>query len=150
MGGQVTPAPPFLAYLDANAIIQFIEVDGTPFASLMRHVEAGALYLFTSELTLAEVLVKPLRDELVALIELYERLLTGSEKLAVLPVTRAVLRSSAEVRANAGNKGPDAIHIATALSASCNLFISSDARLRLPSSMTRLDIDAAAVWSPHT
>lgn len=138
---------PVLAYLDANAIIQSVEVDGRPLASLTRHVEQGALRLHTSELTLAEVLVKPLREGAANLIRLYEGLLTPSEALSVLPITREILRASAELRAGVGNKGPDAIHVATALSASCSVFISSDARLRLPEGMTRLDTDAATLWN---
>jgi len=135
-------------YLDANAIIQSIETDGAPLAMLMSHVERGGVSLFTSELSLAEVLVRPLKEGQDQLVELYERLLAPQERLSVLPISRAILRSSAEIRAMLGNKGPDAIHVATARATSCTLFVSSDTRLRLPDGMTRMEPAGVAQWEP--
>ena len=56
-------------------------------------------------------------------------------------IDRAVLRRSAEIRATLGNKGADAIHIATALLADCSILLSSDQRLRLPSSLTQIELN---------
>ena len=66
----------------------------------------------------------------------YTELLTPSDRLAVLPVDRAILVEAARQRAALGMPMPDAIHVATALAAGCELFLTNDRRLKLPSELT--------------
>ena len=128
------------AYLDTNAIIRFIESEDDGLLHVFEQAAAGQLRLVTSELTLAEVLVGPLKDGDARLVEIYEGFLAGGAGLEIRPIDRAVLRQSAEIRATLGNKGADAIHIATALLADCSILLSSDQRLRLPSSLTQIGL----------
>jgi predicted nucleic acid-binding protein len=56
-------------YLDSNAVIRFIESAETTIAPVFDRARIGLARIFTSELTLAEVLVAPFRNaehELVA------------------------------------------------------------------------------------
>ncbi|NBJ11769.1 type II toxin-antitoxin system VapC family toxin [Microvirga arsenatis] len=128
------------AYLDANAVIRFVESEDDGLLFLFEQAAAGLLQLVTSELTLAEVLVGPLKDGDQKLAGIYEEFLTSDETLEIRPVDRSVLRRSAEIRATLGNKGPDAIHIATALLTECSLFFSSDQRLRLPANLKQIEL----------
>jgi predicted nucleic acid-binding protein len=128
------------AYLDANAVIRFVESEDDGLLFLFEQAAAGLLQLVTSELTLAEVLVGPLKDGDQKLANIYEEFLASGEALEIRPVDRSVLRGSAEIRATLGNKGPDAIHIATALLTECSLFSSSDRRLRLPANLKQIEI----------
>lgn len=105
-------------YLDANVFVYAVEgfPEHQPFVDeLFRSIDDGHIAAVTSELTLAEVLIKPLetrRDDVVAI---YKELLQSSEHLNVVPIDRAVLASAARLRAGLGIKLPDAIHVATAI-----------------------------------
>lgn len=129
-------------YLDANAIIRFVETDDDLFDSLLDHTRDGETRLYTSEFTLAEVLVLPLRENNTELLSVYETLFGVVNEIDIIPVDRAILRRSAELRATLGNKAPDAIHSATAALAGCSVFISSDLRIHLPDGMRRIDAEA--------
>jgi predicted nucleic acid-binding protein len=93
-------------------------------------LDNGAARLVSSELTLLEVLVKPLRDANASLVNLYRDVLLHTHGLTCLPITRAVLEAAANLRSRHGLKTPDAIHAASALSVGCTLFVTNDARFR--------------------
>ncbi|MGD0800184.1 MAG: type II toxin-antitoxin system VapC family toxin [Terracidiphilus sp.] len=84
--------------------------------------------VFTSTLTLGEVLVKPLRTGNRALEEKYRNLLREPE-VRVLAFDRAAGEIFARIRQDRAIKAPDAIQLATAASAGCDLFITNDDRL---------------------
>ena len=139
-----------VCYLDTNAIIRFVESEDDGLFFIFEQAAVGILDLVTSELTLAEVLVGPLKDGDKRLANIYEEFLNGGEVLDVKPVNRDILRRSAEVRATHGNKGPDAIHIATALTANCTILFSSDHRLKLPNGLMQVELDRIRdidIWS---
>ena len=84
--------------------------------------------LLTSTLTLGEVLVKPVRTGNRALEAKYRELLREPE-VKVLAFDRAAGEIFARVRQDRTIKAPDAIQLATAASAGCDLFITNDDRL---------------------
>ena len=133
------PASPKLVYLDANVIIRFIESQDENLLFLFEQAAVGAVELVTSDFTLAEVLVAPLKTGDLQLASIYESFLAEDEFLAVAPVDRQVLRRSAEIRAQSKAKGPDALHIATADLRGCTVFLSADKRLALPPNLVQLD-----------
>ena len=115
-------------YLDANILIRMTE--GTPEdrnalrSMLSAYVALGAVFI-TSELTLTEVLVHPIRFKRQDHIERYNRLL--SEFIEPKPVSREVLLTAASLRADLPSlRTPDAIHTATALLAKAAVFITGD------------------------
>lgn len=59
----------------------------------------------------------------------YDEILRSSD-LQLLPITDAILRQGATLRANHGLKAPDAIHAATALSAGCSMYLTNDVAFR--------------------
>lgn len=81
-------------YLDTNIIIYAVEAF-PPFKaaaqSVFNALSSGTLQGVTSELTLAEVLVKPIRDKLFANQLAYQELLTNGNDLSVIPVERGIL-----------------------------------------------------------
>ena len=131
-------------YLDANFFIRFVESSDDRLVHVFEQASEGTAILFTSELTVAELLVNPMRNEDLQLENIYRELLTSDDGFSVVPVSREVLVHSARIRATVGNKLPDAIHVATAVTCSCNLVLSSDARLRLPGEIVRIDLDDTA------
>jgi predicted nucleic acid-binding protein len=85
--------------------------------------------LVSSELTLLETLVGPIKAGDREMAKDYERLLTATE-FRLLAITARELKLAAWLRANAGIKTPDAIHAATALLVACDAFVSNDADFR--------------------
>ena len=120
---------------------QIVESRDERLLRIFEQEEAGLVSLHTSELTLAEVLVEPVRWGDKALADEYASLLAGRETLEVAPVNRDILVSAAQVRATIGNKLPDAIHVATAATRSCNVFMSSDRKLRLPDGIAQIALE---------
>ncbi len=122
-------------YVDANAFIFFVEahpVFGARAKLAFDASDQGALTLVTSDMTLAEVLVVPLRSARMGLVLLYENLLAPKIGMESIMVSRPILRHSAELRASLGLKMIDAIHAATALAVGCAWFLSEDRAIRLP------------------
>lgn len=119
-------------YLDANVFIYAFEGHAV-FASPLQALFAtglGGPALVTSELTLAEVLVRPLREGRVDLTTLYHRRLHPQPGLTVAPVARAVLVEAARLRAAFPTlRLPDAIHAATASLHGCGVLLTNDTRL---------------------
>ena len=128
-------------YLDTNFVIRFVESEDDALLHVIENAAAGLLNLFTSELTLAEVLVGPIKAGDQALATYYEEFLTSDEMLEVVPVDRTILQTTAKLRAEHGTRTPDAIHCATALITGCSVFLSSDNRLKMPPGIVRVALE---------
>jgi predicted nucleic acid-binding protein len=131
--GQLTLPAAGSVYVDTSAVIyrvERIEPYLTASLPLWDALDAGQAQVATSELTLLEVLVKPLRDGNLSLATLYHTVLLGTVGLNCHPVSRAVLESAARLRAAQHLKTPDAIHAASALVAGCTLFVTNDPAFR--------------------
>lgn len=119
-------------YVDTAPIIYSIERHAdyeSLLLPLWAALDSRAIEVITSELTLLETLVKPLRDGNQSLAADYEKLLTTTG-VRTQPITANILRDAARIRAINGLKTPDAIHAATALSVGCVQFITNDAGYR--------------------
>ena len=119
-------------YLDANAFIYTLE--GEPplmdqVLPLLALLDAGEAEAVTSELTLAEVLVRPYRMDDAGLVDQYERLLAPSPHLRRVSVSLAHWRAAARIRAQTRLRLPDAVHAATAEAEGCTLLVTGDRRL---------------------
>lgn len=129
-------------YLDTNFFIGFIEDENEVLERFYGDAAIGEAELFTSELTLLETLTGAIRDGDMEEMTAYEDWLSeANEMLRVVPISREVLRKAAEVRVTLGNKTPDAIHVATAALADCEVFVSSDRRLRVPQDMRKVGLE---------
>ncbi|NER39672.1 MAG: PIN domain-containing protein [Oscillatoria sp. SIO1A7] len=85
--------------------------------------EAGTLEIVSSELTLMETLVAPLKNADDLLEDAYENLLA---QIRLIPIALPTLREAARLRAETNLKTPDALHAATALLASFQMFVTND------------------------
>jgi len=123
-------------YVDTQTMIYTVEKHPV-YASLCRPLwEATVrkqIRVVSSELTLMETLVLPIRNQNILLEMAFEQFLLASDT-TLLPITKDVLREAARLRATiSGLKTPDAIHAATALINQCNLFITNDrGSMRVP------------------
>lgn len=116
-------------YLDTNIIIYAVEGFADVAAqirALLSAMDNAEIVALTSELTVAEVLVKPLKDKNETVQQAYKTFLTPTPVLQLAPVTRDVLEEAARVRAPTHLKLPDAIHLATAKLGGCDSFLTND------------------------
>jgi predicted nucleic acid-binding protein len=107
------------------------ELLGPSAEKLLRGAENGAFHLVTSMLTLLELLVVPKRLGLLSLCQKYRELLDSFPNLSLQPIDREVLEVASDLRAAHTIRTPDAIHLATAIRAQADLFISHDGRLKV-------------------
>jgi len=131
--GPLTVPPAGFAYVDANAFVYTVERIA-PYRALLdpfwRDVRASGTSVVTSEMTLLEVLVQPLRQGDVLMESAFRAVLATSPDVHMVPIARAVLERAAALRAATNLKTPDAIHAATALIEGCMLFVTNDALFR--------------------
>jgi predicted nucleic acid-binding protein len=120
-------------YLDSNILISAFsgEAERGNAPLLMEMLAAVANVssapFLTSELSLAETLVRPFRNENQEAVAEFQTVVQPSAWLEVLPVDRTVLIRSAQLRAQRpALKLPDAIHLATALEAGCAHMLTAD------------------------
>jgi predicted nucleic acid-binding protein len=120
-------------YVDANSVIYRVE-SLEPYSSasspLWEALQAGSCQVVSSELTLLEVLVKPLRDGNLALAAVYRRILLATNGLVCLAIDQEILELAGRIRADHRLKTPDAIHAATAIRSGATLFLTNDADFR--------------------
>ena len=128
-------------YLDSNIVITILEYTvplNRPQKRFIDALETGQLTGVSSHLTLAECLVKPMRESNEQAIEAVLQFLENQEHVELLPVSRDILVKAAEIRAVSGTKLPDAIHLASAVAAGCQTFLSDDKGIRMPASVARI------------
>jgi predicted nucleic acid-binding protein len=116
-------------YFDTNIIVYavegFADYAGKTKA-LLEAMDAAEIVAVTSELTLAEVLVKPFRDGDLRVQQAYKDFLLPTTALEIVPINRQILESAAECRAVSKLKLPDAIHWVTCQSCQCESFLTND------------------------
>lgn len=142
---MVTSGGP-LVYLDTNIVIRLIEYRDMEVQAFMTALHHANGSIVTSELTLAEVLVMPIENGDTDLTTTYENFLTTGDGVIVTPVDRAVLRTSATIRAEFGTKTADAIHVASALEWGCDRLLTADRRLRGPAHLTIQNVSDLPPW----
>jgi predicted nucleic acid-binding protein len=118
MGAAMTNGAVPRVYLDANVFIAAFEHAGASSDHawwLIRAIEDGEIFAATSELTLAEILVKPLERGQADLADGYGKMLVSGSHFEVMPVQRDILIEAASIRARRNAiRLPDALHVATA------------------------------------
>jgi len=122
-------------YLDTNIIIYVVEgydEYGHILLSLLDEMDSGAVTAVTSELTRAEVLVKPKQDHNNVLEHAYKTFLQARSMLEIVAISENILEIAAELRAETKLKLPDAIHIATAIVSDCNVLLTNDRTMLSP------------------
>ena len=130
--GSLTVPSSGLVYLDTNPIIYSVERHPAYWPLLQPLWQAAkgrTIEIVSSDLALLETLVGPLKAGDTALATAYEQLFQQAQT-RLLPITHAILREAAGLRATTRLKTPDALHAATARQVGCALFITNDAAFR--------------------
>ncbi|MBP0615869.1 type II toxin-antitoxin system VapC family toxin [Jiella mangrovi] len=131
-------------YLDSNTIIGLIE-RSKPLEraqkELMTAIGSRSTFAVTSEIAVAECIVRPLRDGDENLVHAYLRFIDGKLSQAPVQIDRQTILAAARLRADTSMKLPDALHVACAEVAGCTVFVSADQRLHVPAPMRRVSFD---------
>ncbi len=133
---------------DTAPLIYFIEKHPDYFPQMlfiMRYVDAGLISGVGATLALTEVLVQPLRAGDTLLAQRYEAVLMNSSGFRLDPLTTPIARIAADLRARYNLKTPDAIHIATAMDAGCDAFLTNDTGFKRVQEITVLVLDELEV-----
>lgn len=108
---------------------------------LFEGVAAGDVEAQTSVVTLYQVLVEPHRRGATEVAEHTGDLLTAARGLRAVPVTGAIARRGAQVRARLGGRAERALQIATALETGADVFLTQGSGLRRIVGTEILDLD---------
>lgn len=120
-----------IVYLDANAVIYFVEQNPVWWPKITARVAALRVAghgLAVSDLTRTECLVGPFTSGDATALASYQAFFSDPA-VRVLPLTAAVCERAARIRAAHRFKLPDALHLAAALEHGCGLFLTNDAQL---------------------
>ena len=130
-------------YLDTSPFIytvQEIEKYWQLLDSFWTTVSDGFVEVITSELTLLETLVYPIRIGDLELANSFEQLL-NSPTVELIPIRQSTLRKAADLRAHHNLKTPDAIHAATAITSGCQHLLANDNGFRRLTSIDVIILD---------
>jgi predicted nucleic acid-binding protein len=97
---------------------------------LLEAAEQGRCRLVASVLARMEVMVVPKRHGREDLCRLYRDFFESFPNLSVEPIGQKVAEIAADLRAVLQIRTPDALHLATAIHAGAEAFVSGDRRLR--------------------
>ena len=127
-----------MIYLDSCIVIYALE-DRSERGDRVRAklAEAGDAVIAISPLVVQECLVGPLRTDDLALHDLYMR---AFERFELIDLEQRHFIRAAELRARAGLRTPDALHLAAAQLAGCDSLYTNDRRLAEASRGLAVDI----------
>ena len=115
-------------YLDTAPVIFDVQ-NVAPFAaSVNAKLSVAGLTLITSEMARLECRVKPLHDGNRIMLANFDDYFAHTIA-EMVPLNRAVVDLATGIRAQFNFKTPDALHVAAAVYAKCDVFLTNDYRL---------------------
>lgn len=129
---------------DTAPVIYFIEANqryDTLVTEVFQRVSNGIFRGITSAITLTEVLIHPLRRGDAALQQQYTDLLLNAANFRTLPIDITSATRAADLRARYNLRTPDALQVATAITAGCEAFLTNDAALQRVTELRVLVLD---------
>ena len=118
-------------FLDTNLFVYLLEDEGQRgmrATEIFNEISLRGDEVLTSALTLGELLVKPIEANDLALADRYRKAFRGPT-VRLISFDEVGAEKYARIRKDRGIKAPDAIQLATAAAAGCDLFITNDDRL---------------------
>jgi predicted nucleic acid-binding protein len=115
--------------IDANVFLSIIgeELALVPLClPFMEAIERGEVKGIASVVALTECLVKPYKDNDAVQQYTVLALLESTNNLSHIPVSNAIAKRAARLRADYNLRTPDALHVATAIESGCEAFLTND------------------------
>lgn len=120
-------------YIETAPLIYYVEenpVYVSRMDAIIDRIESTPIEVVSSVITLTEVLIHPLRLGNKRLEQEYRDILLHSGGFRLLSITSQIAEAAAELRARYNLRTPDALHVAAAVDAGCDAFLSNDADLQ--------------------
>lgn len=114
-------------YFDSVALIYYVERRAPWALQIDARLAASPVKIVVSDLTRLECRVKPLASGDAILLAEYDTAFASAE---LAPITAAVFDRATQIRATHNFKTPDALHLAAALEAGCDVFLTNDQKLK--------------------
>ncbi|MGH7454156.1 MAG: type II toxin-antitoxin system VapC family toxin [bacterium] len=115
-------------YLDSAPIIYLVEKVTPFYERASERLRKPNILLATYILSLWETRIKPLRENNQELPQQFEDFFNGKIILEI-GISREIIERATELRAKYNFKTPDSIHLAAAITSSCEVFFTNDHRL---------------------
>lgn len=119
--------------LDTAVFIYFLEehVDYLPIVKpIFEAADRQQLQLYTSVISLLEVLVVPYRQNRQDLLMAYQTILENHPAITLIPVNAHLAQVAAQLRAKYSVRTPDALQVASAIVSGADVFVTNDLRLK--------------------
>lgn len=121
-------------FLDTAPVIYYIE-DHDRFGPIMRtivdFIQSGKLKAFSSVVTMAEVMPKPIEAGNEFLADKFSAFLRNAKNLTLIDINDAIAEAAGRMRGrNPGLRTMDAIQIAASLNIHADAFITNDVKLK--------------------
>jgi predicted nucleic acid-binding protein len=130
-------------YVDSNVFVYLFEGPPQFFTSVkgfFEHTAKAGARLLTNELTLAECIYKPSREDDSVLVAKYEALLEPGDEIGIIGLDGALAKRAALAGGKQGLKLADAIHFISAFESGCQFFVTADTRVRSSPGLEVLNI----------
>jgi predicted nucleic acid-binding protein len=120
-------------YFDTNVIIYYLE-QLHPFYEtvlpLFEGIGTGEIQAYTSEFTLTEILIKPMKENAIGLIQDIKDLLLDPDLFVLTQTHQELFIKAAQLGGQHGLRSADAIHFASAAENHCHYFVSNDKKFK--------------------
>lgn len=120
-------------YIETAPLIYYVEENPTYIArmdAVMEAIEKSSISVFSSVITLTEVLNHPMKLGNKPLVQAYRDILINSARYQLVPINISIAESAANLRASYNLRTPDALHVASALHYRCDVFLTNDAGIK--------------------
>jgi predicted nucleic acid-binding protein len=108
---------------------------------LFRYLSSSDAYGATSIITLIEACIYPQRQGRADLVTIYENALLHSRQVQMWPVNVEIAHCAVKLRAEYNIHIPDALHLATAITAGATMFVTNDRQLQKVNEIEVLSFD---------
>lgn len=122
-----------ILFLDTAPVIYYVEAHPIYLSTVetfFERIDEGLIIAVTSPITLSECLVLPYRLNSESLAERFSALIVNGGNTLFLPINDEIAKHAARLRAEYNLSLADALQFATALTASCDAFLTNDLALK--------------------
>ena len=113
-------------YLDSSPVIYYVEGILAYWDKIVSILEPDNVRRVASDVTRLECRMKPIRESNETLIDEFDLFFEGAE---IVPLTTDVVDLATLYQAHHRYTTPDALHLAAAVVADCDIFLTNDRRL---------------------
>lgn len=131
-------------YIETAPLIYYVGENPlyvTKMDAIIATIEDRTIEAFSSVITLTEVLTHPVKLGNTRLEQEYRDILLHSGEFRLLPITSRIAESAATLRARYNLRTPDVLHVAAAIDARCDAFLTNDTGIKRVTEIAILVLD---------